>query len=199
MATEEIEIKEITIEKFSNKNLKMMIVGNEKFNHDSVVDKFILDLIINQEFEKGSILSHEKKIDQYYSFCKDITNKIQATSLFKRYSSVLKTRIFTQNTYFIMDNLFVSDNVFKEIHDNLQEKHMLTIFYYPSIVPFLKLDYLVLTESIDDSIMYIAYEIVKCTYDIPYESFTEIIQDFINQEYFVVVKYKNKTLKVIKL
>lgn len=197
MEPQEINVKEITFKSFSEKNVKIMIVGNETFNHDSPIDKFILDLIKHQGFQSGSVLSHVNKVDQYYSYCCSMS--LCSMSLYKRYSAVLKNRIFKDDTYFILDNLVLLDEVFKEIQDNLHNKHMLAIFYYPSIVPYINLDYMILTESTDDYIMQIAYDTVKGNYDIPYESFVEIIQDFINEKYFAVVKYKNKTLKVIKL
>lgn len=190
-----ISISEVSYEKFFNK--KIMIVGNQLINEDSLAERILFDIILAQPYINGSVLANKNKIDDFYLKCGDITTKVNMSSCYKRYTSLLDSRLFKDDVYFVADNISLSDEAIAEITYKMNGKKMMAIFYYPYIVKNVNFDYIIITESTDDILLEEAYEIIRDNYPFDYEGFREIVENFIDSENVVVIKTETKKIKVL--
>lgn len=183
-----LELNDLKPIKFYNK--KIMILGNSFINEESFADKIIIDIITNLNYKSGAIITNAEKIKDFYSMYSDTNEKIKPEFLYKRYTFLLKNRIFRENHYLVLDNYVLNSQILNEICENLTGK-MLSLFYYPYFIKNIDFfDFVILTNTVDSLNLSLIYKIIKTNYDLSFDEFYKLVEDLTDDSISLVVNIK---------
>lgn len=201
------EFEEIDNESLFNK--RIFILTTEYQNEDTFSDEIIINIIENQPYLFGTILSNSSKIDNFYKkyTIDDVTNgndphisKIKESFIYKRYTFLLNKKIFKDNSYMILDSYMCSKAQFCEINKNLKDKQMMVLFSYENTLD-VEIDYIFICsyqnkETLEQ--LYDKYhELFKIIEIVNFEEFYDLICCCVDDKISIIIETTKKNPKIL--
>lgn len=192
---EHIDTEEVLIQSFDTDSLLpksiSLIIGDAKTGKTSLMKDLLKQITINsnKKINSGMACVDSSQIPYYKKFIED-------ESLYKRYSTLLATRCYTNKCFLILDYYFYNKEKYTEIFENVQKKEMVLLVSLKTFTDFTDYNFVFITklENLEELIkVYDTYIKSRQQLNMSFEQFVHLL-NYLDKHEVLVINCKAKTI-----
>lgn len=144
-----LELEDFDLERLNNK-CTSLILGNSGSGRSTLIKSIIKK--DNLPFVQGIVCTDSKHSVSFYP------EFLQEMCIYKRYSSLLASRCYQDNTYLILDDDYYSKEKYNEIFRSSQSKNMLVLVSLKKFTDFTDYNYIFILKYNDNKELFRIYD-----------------------------------------
>lgn len=182
---EELIIQSFDTDKLIPSSISL-IIGDKGSGKSILIKDLILSIQIDNHIPQirpktGIVCVNKSQYPTYESF-------IESCCIYNRYSSLLATRCYSDNTYMVLDYYFYNKEKYSEIYENVIKHKMVLLVSLFKLTDFLDYTFIFITKFSDLEELIKIYNIYiknKFTDFLTFEQFIHLLKEF--EEYEVLI------------
>ena len=185
--------EEIQVSSFDTDNLLpnsiSLIIGDAKTGKSLLIKDLLVGITTSNLIKSGMACVDSSQLPFYSKFIDD-------SSLYKRYSSLLASRCYNDNTFLILDYYFYSKEKYTEIYENSQKKKMVVLVSLKTFTDFTDYKYIFITklENLEELIKVYDTYIKSKNFNMSLEQFVHLL-NYLDKNEVLVINCKAKSLE----
>lgn len=175
----DLELEDFDIERLHYKGASL-ILGDSGTGRTTLIKNIITTQ--NLPFISGIICTDSKHSSSFYP------QFLHEMCIYKRYSALLASRCYQDNSYLVLDDDFYTKDKYNEIFDNSKTKNMLVLISLKKFTDFTDYNYIFILKYSDHKELYRIYESYPYLKKfLKFEEFIHLVNTCTENEYSVLI------------
>ncbi len=182
----DLVLDEFDFDRLNHKSL-CLILGESGSGKSTLIKNIITHVKLS--FVCGIVCTDSNHSDSFYP------NFIPQICIYKRYSSLLATRCYQDNTYLILDDYYYNKEKYNEIFESTQSKNMLLLVSLKKFTDFTDYNYIFILKYTNQKELYTLYNVYPYLKKFfTFEQFIHLVNSFTEDHNVLVFSCKARTL-----
>jgi ABC-type oligopeptide transport system ATPase subunit len=174
-----LELNEFNLQRLDSKAL-CLILGDSGSGRSTLIKTIVQKEL--SPFISGIVCTDSKHSISFYP------EFLAEKYIYKRYSSLLATRCYQDNSYLILDDDYYSKEKYNEIFENSQTKNMLLLVSLKKFTEFIDYNYIFILKYTNQKELYTLYQAYPyLKKNLAFEQFIHLVNTCTENDYSVLV------------